>query len=410
MRDRKLGLAGSLLLGTVLVASACSSGGASTAPSVAPSVAPSEAPSAAPSVAASASVDPNACTIVAFGPINRCENFYEAAWPKINTAMDALYAEAKATDGGQLVIWDWYEQSPDTVAAFNARFPDIKVTSQGFTYNTSSAIIEAKAQGKRNSDIVSGSLTSMTAMYDQGFWPKVDWTEYGVPSEFFNIGAPEMLPDSVNGPLVHYDTATTADGPGVPHRLRPGSVLEGQAGHRLLQRPELQRLRHEERPGRDDHAHRQPPVDATRSQSSPTAPATCCPPVTTTRSAPASCTTPRQTRPRSPPITDQPMYLQFSGVNSDAKNPAAAELWILWNAYDPAWLKLRLTDEKYNSTSEPFPGLPSTLFATTTGLMKLNQDAWFGAIEAGTTIFETTDNRDQYNTMIDAANTALSGS
>jgi putative spermidine/putrescine transport system substrate-binding protein len=401
MLDRKLGLPASLALCFVFVATACTSGGASTAPSAAPSVVASVEPSAA----ASPSVDANACEAVPFGPITRCENFYESAWPKINTALDALYAEAKATDGGQLVIWDWYEQSPDTVAAFNARFPDIKVTSQGFTYNTSSAIIEAKAQGKRNSDIVSGSLTSMTAMYDQSFWAKVDWTEYGVPPEFFTIGAPEMLPDSVNGPLMHYDSART---PTIPTDLTgyTDAAWNGKLGVASFNAQNF--TGYGMKNGQDAMTKLIADLLANKMVVSDNAGDLLSSGDLNAVSAgqlyyAASDTAAVAT------TTDQPMYLQFSGVNSDAKNPAAGKLWILWNAYDPAWLKLRLTDDKFNSTSEPFPGLPSTLFATTTGLMKINQDAWFGAIEAGTTIFETLDNRDQYNAMIDAANTALSG-
>jgi putative spermidine/putrescine transport system substrate-binding protein len=403
MLDRKLGLLGSLALGSVLVASACSSGGASTAPSVAPSVAASEAPSAAPSAAASPSADANACTIVPFGPINRCENFYDVAWPKINAALDALYTEAKATDGGQLVIWDWYEQSPDTVKAFNARFPDIKVKSQGFTYNTSSAIITAKAQGKRNSDIVSGSITSMTAMYDQGFWAKVDWTQYGVPADFFNIGNPEMLPDSVNGPLMHYDSAKT---PTVPTDLTgyTDPAWKGKLGVASYNAQNFSGYGMKN--GQDAMTKLIGDLLANKMVVSDKADDLLSSGDLNAVSAgqlyyAASDTSAVAT------TTDQPMYLQFSGVNSDAKNPAAAKLWILWNAYDPAWLKLRLTDDKFNSTSEPFPGLPSSLFATTTGLMKINQDAWFGAIQAGTTIFETMTNRDEYNAMIDAANKAF---
>ena len=178
-----------------------------------------------------------------WGPVTRCENFYDDYWPVIDEKLDALYEEAKKTDGGRLVIWDWYEQSPDVVAAFNERFPDIKVVSRGLTYNLSSAIISAKASGERNTDIVSGSITSMTAMYDQGFWQDVDWTTYGVPKEFFTIGAPELLPDSWNGSLLQYNTDEIATVPELARRPARAR-LEGQAGDRQLQRPGLQRLRH----------------------------------------------------------------------------------------------------------------------------------------------------------------------
>jgi len=233
-----------------------------------------------------------------------------------------------------------------------------------------------------------------------------DWKEAVKQGlEFFNIGAPEMLPDSVNGPLVHYDTATT---PTVPADLT-GFTDPSWKGKLGIASYNAQNFSgYGMKNGQDAMTTLIANLLANKMVVSDSAGDLLSSGDLNAVSAgqlyyAATDTSAVATN------TDQPMYLQFSGVNSDAKNPAAAKLWILWNAYDPAWLKLRLTDEKFNSTSEPFPGLPSTLFATTTGLMKINQDAWFGAIEAGTTIFETTDNRDQYNTMIDAANTALSG-
>jgi len=355
-------------------------------------------------MAASPSADANACTIVPFGPISRCQNFYDVAWPKINASLDTLYAEAKSTDGGQLVIWDWYEQSPDTVKAFNARFPDIKVKSQGFTYNTSSAIITAKAQGKRNSDIVSGSLTSMTAMYDQGFWAKVDWTQYGVPKEFFTIGAPEMLPDSVNGPLMHYDSTKTSSVPGT----FPGFAAADWKGKLAIASFDAQNFSgYGMKNGQDAMTTMIANLKANGLVVSDKADTLLSSgDVNAVSAGPLYDPTPGQAVAAT---QDQGMYVQFSGVNSDAKNPAAAKLWVLWNAYDPAWLKSRMTDPTFNTTSEPYPGLPSALFATATGLMKANQDAWFPAIENGSTVFETLINRDQYNTMIDAASKAVSG-
>lgn len=156
---------------------------------------PGAAPSAVQPSGDGAQVGP--CEAVAVGEITRCENFYDDYWPEIDRQLESLYEQAKETDGGRLVIWDWYELSPEVIAVFNDRFPDLTIETQGLTYNLSSAIISAKATGSRNSDIVSGSIVSSAAMYDEGFWEKVDWTEFGVPEEFFTIGPSEIDRKSV---------------------------------------------------------------------------------------------------------------------------------------------------------------------------------------------------------------------
>src|SRR5271155_3209897 len=53
-----------------------------------------------------------ACQAVQVGPIVRCENFYTAYWPTISANLKKLYHQALKTDGGNLVIWDWYALSP----------------------------------------------------------------------------------------------------------------------------------------------------------------------------------------------------------------------------------------------------------------------------------------------------------
>src|SRR6478735_8249497 len=97
------------------------------------------------------------CDAVEVGIVTRCENFYTDYWPGVNTALDALYQEALATNGGEIVIWDWYELSPDVISAFTTRFPGLKIKTQGFQQNLSSAIITAKETGTENSDYLSGS-------------------------------------------------------------------------------------------------------------------------------------------------------------------------------------------------------------------------------------------------------------
>jgi hypothetical protein len=46
------------------------------------------------------------------------------------------------------------------------------------------------------------------------------------------------------------------------------------------------------------------------------------------------------------PIKYVNMYLQFIGVNSDTSNVPGAELFSLWAAYDPTWLKMALTGHR----------------------------------------------------------------
>ena len=102
-------------------------------------------------------------------------------------------------------------------------------------------------------------------------------------------------------------------------------------------------------------------------------------------------------------------FAQFSGVNDDAKNKAAAVLWILWNAYDPDWIHTRLTDDTFATSAVPFPGLPTATLAEATGLVKKNMDAWFAGVENDQAEFESQDTRDDWNKMIKAADKALNG-
>lgn len=345
------------------------------------------------------------CDAVEWGPVTRCENFYDDYWPVINENLDALYEEAKSTDGGKLVIWDWYEQSPDVVAAFNERFPDIKVVSRGLTYNLSSAIISAKASGERNSDIVSGSITSMTAMYDQGFWQDVDWTQYGVPEEFFTIGAPELLPDSWNGSLLQYNSS---DVPEVPSSL--DDLASGDWSGKLA----IANYNAQDFSGYGMRFGEQAMVDLIDNLKSSGNLAV----VDDTSSLLSSGDKPVAFGGQlfSPnknlgvtAFDGVNEFAQFSGVNSDAKNKAAAVLWILWNAYDPDWIQTRLTDDTFATSAVPFPGLPTATLEQATGLVKKNMDAWFAGVDAGQAEFESQDNRDDWNKMIKAADKALNG-
>ena len=357
-----------------------------------------QSPSAAP--AASGGAAPT-CDAVQFGnAIVRCENFYTDYWPIINSKLDALYQEAKATDGGKLVIWDWYPRSDAEIAAFNARFPDIHVETQGFTYQVSDQIITAQATGQRNTDVVSGSITSMTAMYDQGFWKKVDWTSMGVPAEFTAPwGYTELLPDSFNSPLLQYNTTkvtsvpTSLDDLNTPDLAKQLGIASYNAqnftGYGMAN-------------GQDKMlALIQGLLDNGMTISDNASD------LLSSGDLPISFA--GQLFSDNPDLavsafTQANAYAQFSGVNEYATNPAAAALWVLWYAYDPDWLKTRLTDPAFGTSSEPYPGLPTATFDQATGLIAKNQAAYFEIAQDPTTTIETKDDRDAFNALIDAAN------
>lgn len=348
--------------------------------------------------------DPDAavCDAVEVGTaVIRCENFYTDFWPQIESHLDALYEEAKNTDGGNLVIWDWYPRSDEEIAAFNAKYPDINIDTQGFEYQLSDAIITADQTGQRNTDVVSGSITSMTAMYDQGYWADIDWTEYGVPAEFMAPwGYSELLPDSFNSPLL-VNNVNKVDS--VPTNLEDfaSEEWEGELGivSWLGQNFTGYGMANGEEAMTDLIQQLLDMGVLTISDEAGTL----------VSSGDIGVNFGGQVFSENPDLAlhgfeNANAYAQFSGVNSKATNPAGAALWLLWYAYDPDWLQTRLTDPEFATSSMPYPGLPSSLFEQTTGLAKINQDAFMQNLESPTTIFETAENRDQFNALIDAAN------
>ena len=102
------------------------------------------------------------------------------------------------------------------------------------------------------------------------------------------------------------------------------------------------------------------------------------------------------------------VWAQFAGVNSDAGNKAAGMLWVLWNAFDPDWLELRMTDERFATTQVPYAGLPQSVFDQSTGLMKTNADALLDGLENGAGT-ETQETREEWIAMVGAADAALNG-
>jgi spermidine/putrescine-binding protein len=344
------------------------------------------------------------CDAVEVGAITRCENFYDDYWPEIDKQLDALYEEAKKADGGTLVIWDWYELSPDVIAQFNERFPDIKVETRGLTYNLSSAIISAKATGSRNTDVVSGSITSMTAMYDEGFWEKVDWESFGVPSEYLTIGAPELMPDSINGTLLQYNSEKVSSAPAsLDGLLEP--EYEGKvsvAGYNAVVFAGYGMAEGEDKMlALIDELMASGNLKLLEDQGAPLSSGDVPIALNQTLFNPNPAL-------QVSPFEHAGVWAQFSGVNSDGKNKPGAALWTLWNAFDPDWIALRMTDERFASTQVPFAGLPAATFGEATGLMKTNSDALLLGLDTGAET-ETQDTRDDWQAMINAADKALNG-
>ena len=344
------------------------------------------------------------CDAVEVGAVTRCENFYDDYWPEIDKQLDALYEEAKKEDGGTLVIWDWYELSPDVIAQFNERFPDIKVETRGLTYNLSSAIISAKATGARNTDVVSGSITSMAAMYDEGFWEKVDWESFGVPKEYLTIGAPELMPDSINGTLLQYNSEKV---PSVPASL--DGLLEPEykgkvsvAGYNAVVFAGYGMAEGEDKMlDLIDELTTSGNLKLLEDQGAPLSSGDVPIALNQTLFNPNPAL-------QVSPFEHAGVWAQFSGVNSDAKNKPGAALWTLWNAFDPDWISLRMTDERFASTQVPFAGLPAATFGEATGLMKTNSDALLLGLDTGAET-ETQDTRGDWQAMINAADKALNG-
>jgi len=339
------------------------------------------------------------CQAVPVGIVTRCENFYTDYWPAVNAKLDSLYQEALATNGGQIVIWDWYELDPAVIQAFTTRFPGLKIKTQGFQQNLSSAIITAQQTGTENSDYLSGSLTSATPLYDAGLFEKIDWQQYGLPAEFFTVGPSELLPDSINSWLINYNTTKVTSVPSTYDDYLAADwkgklAMAGYNGQFFTGYGMVN--------GTDKMQKLITDLKATNLTLTDD-------PDTLLSTGDKPVMFGGQLYNPSPdlavqPIKDGGVWIQFGGVNSEAKNKAGATLYAIWNAYDPDWITKRLTDTNLSS-SVPFPGLPSTMLDQAAGLMKVNADAMYAGAATGQ--WETTANRDQWNQLIADADTVM---
>ncbi|WP_283134845.1 hypothetical protein [Rhizohabitans arisaemae] len=347
--------------------------------------------SAAPTTPATTIAKLPACQAKKIGPITRCENFYTEYWPLIRERMDALYQEAKATEGGEVVIWDFNEVDENVSGEFAKKYPGLKVRTRGLSFNLAPTIITAAATGQRNSDYVSGTLVTAKPLHEQGFWRKINWSDYGVPKEWLNPQAPEMLPDSVNGNSIHYNSKNVTE---VPVDLKKftdpawrGNLLIGGFSLGALGGIGLKH-------GQETMAGLTAELKSTGTLLITENPGPLVYGGDKKAMIGAQLYNPNPAI-KMAPFDGMMVWLQFAGANREAKNPAAAMLYALWNAYDPDWLATRSSDPRFTGSAVPFPGLPTESLNKLTGPTKTTLDVLVRGLESGQAVFETTENRDR---------------
>ncbi|MEZ4595529.1 MAG: ABC transporter substrate-binding protein [Chloroflexota bacterium] len=343
-----------------------------------------------------------ACDATQIGPLTRCENFYTDFWPIIDQNLDALHQEALATAGGQVILWGWFETDPATIEAFTTRFPGLTIKTQGLQYNLGPSVLAAQATGAETTDILGGTWTTGRAVYDQGFHKQIDWSTYGVPPEFQPPDSP-WFPRSMNGWLISYNT-TKVDS--VPTKLT--DYLDPKWKGEIAMDPTfasffapyglnhgedaMVKLMHDLRDSGN--------LILTKD------------PFALLGTGDVSVVFDAQNFSTNPDIAvaafeDSGIWTDFAGVNKYGANQAGGALWDLWNAFDPDWLAMRTTDDRFATSWVPYPGLPDSTFAGMSDLKKMNLAAWLEELEKGWAVFETADNGDAIMAMEDAARAAF---
>jgi hypothetical protein len=345
------------------------------------------------------------CDATMVGDIVRCENFYTDFWPIIEAAMNDLYEEAKSTADGVVVNWDWFELDPAVVALFNEKWPDLTMKSVGLTWERPSAIVAARATGSETTDVMGGTITVGKDLFDEGFWADIDWTEYGIPPEFLELAQPGSFPDSINGYTLHFNTDVVdpADVPTNLNDLLGDDWANGRFAMQDFQNQGFAGI------GMVDGEQAMVDLITGLKESGNMLLSGDAPGLLSTGDVAAILAT--QIRNPNPALgirafENSNIFGQYAGVNADAQNPAGAMIWDLWNAFDPDWINLRLTDEEYQSSAIPWFGLPSDVMGTATGVMAKNIDAFVEALENDWDVWETLENRDEYVDMMNAASAA----
>ncbi|MGB4136569.1 MAG: hypothetical protein WA971_08390 [Microbacterium sp.] len=347
------------------------------------------------------------CDAVEIGPITRCENFYTDYWPIIEKSMDELYEKAKTTAGGVVNVWDWYEQDPAVVAAFNKKWPDLTIKSQGLTYERSSAIVAARATASETTDVMGGTLTVDKQMFDEGYFADIDWVSYGLPKEFLVGVGKGAFPDSVNGYLLQYNTKAI-DPAKVPDSL--DALVDGTWPKRSITMADWESQAFSGigmAQGKDAMTEL---IDTLKSSETLLLSSDASGLVSSGDVPMALGTWLTVDNPNMAvkAFADSAGFTQNAGVNTDAQNPAGAMIWALWNAYDPDWIEQRLTDPAYASTAVPWLGLPTKTLDSAKGLVATNIAAYTEGLKDDRFVWESLENRDEYVETINAAGDLLS--
>lgn len=390
-----------LALGLVLAA--CTSGGSSTPaqPAAQPTTGSTAAASGPAAPAAGSARASLTCDAQRVGPVVRCENFYDDYWPVMKARMAELAEQARGIEGGQIMVWTFNELDPREMSAFEAQYPGLKLVTQGLRFNLSAAIITAEATGQRTSDIVKGSIVTAQEVYDAGFWRRVDWTEYGVPREWLDPGAPEMLPDSISAYTTHFNSAAV---PTVPEQ--PPAFLGADWKDKLATQGfrfsafGYYGLKYGE-PAMKDYIRNLLTSGNMTVTDNPL-------PLLSSGDRPVlfpATTLPANANPalKVAPYDGMGIWLQFSGVNAKARNTPGAIVYALWNAYDPDYQRLRATDPALTGSPTPFPGLPTKTMNALNPTQAMLYNAYQEGLRSGQGVYETTANRDQLIALLKSA-------
>ena len=397
MDARRLKALLAVVAAATMFAACSSSGGSKSTDSTPPT---SSAPVSAGATGATASAP--TCQAEKIGTLTRCENFYTDFWPVMKSKMDQLYQQAKSTNGGKIVIWGWYPVDPATQAAFLKAYPGLTIKTKGLQYNIASSVVAAHATGSETSDTLGGAWTVGSQLLSQGYNDKIDWTSYGVPSEWLTAGVP-WFPWSTNGWTIQYNKSKVTDPPtNLADYLDPKWHGQIAMNPSFLTFFSIYGMNH----GQDAM------VQLIKKLKSSGNLILTNNPQGLLDSGDVSVVFDAQNYSTDPnigtaPFQDSEIWDNFDGVNAYGANKPGAILYNLWNAFDPDWLKVRTTDPKFATSSVPYPGLPDSVLNAMSAPMKANLDAWMTELSKGWAVYDTQANASQIEALQNAARGAV---
>jgi hypothetical protein len=383
-----------------LVLAGCSSTGTSSTTAGKSGSSGSTAQSPAANSSGSSTAAPT-CQVKQIGTLTRCENFYTAFWPVMKAKMAGLYQQAKSTNGGKIVIWGWYPVDQATQAAFLKAYPGLKIETKGLQYNIASSVVAAHATGGETSDTLGGAWTVGSQLLSQGYNDKIDWTQYGVPSQWLTAGVP-WFPWSTNGWTIQYNKSKVSS---PPTDLK--DYLDPKWHGKLAMNPQFLSFFAIYGMKQGQSAM----VDLIKKLKSSGNLIFTNNPQSMLATGDVSIVFDAQGYSTDPnigvaPFQDSELWDNFDGVNTYGANKPGAILYNLWNAFDPDWLKVRTTSPQFASSSVPYPGLPDSLLDGMSGPLKANLEVWMSELDKGWAVYDTQDNAKQIEALQTAARNA----